>query len=319
MSPPSEHRGVGTWISHRDTGGSTGSTGTGGETGARGDAEYASDDTPSDDNTEAGSEYSTEEEGENISEVNCANTIEEEVVTPGRHFLDSELVSSVSDTCNVWRQDQDGNTFEEDKNSQDNDENETDKSFVPTSKLDDSSLVRNGDIEAFPEEKKEEIVTEALSTKRQHHDENEKNYGPYVQMGDSSMIININIEAFKEEEIEERSETGIPIKDQIVTEALSTNTQDHDEKSSKEDKDSEDYDEETFNETNKSYGQLDDSTIVRDSNIEAIKEEEDGKFNKDQDRTGQSNIDANGNMHLENISFMKVKLTTEECKHHNFK
>ena len=73
------------------------------ELGAGGDTEYASD-TPSGDNTEAGTE-----EGENISEVTCDNTIEEEAETPDRHFLDSEPVSHVSDTGHEWREDENEN------------------------------------------------------------------------------------------------------------------------------------------------------------------------------------------------------------------
>ena len=82
-----------------DTGSTGSSTGVQ-ELGAGGDTEYASD-TPSDDNTEAGTE-----EGENISEVTCDNTIEEEAETPDRHFLDSEPVSHVSDTGHEWREDE---------------------------------------------------------------------------------------------------------------------------------------------------------------------------------------------------------------------
>ena len=162
MSPPSGHPSGGTWISQGDTGASTGST-EADQPGARGDGEYASD-TASDDNTEAETELSRVE-GENISEVTCDNTIEEEAVTPDRHFLDS-------DTDNEWRQDED--TSGEDRDSEE-DKKEENYSETDEKHLYDASSVKHDNIETFKEEKiegksgdcnhnKDQIMTEVSPT-----------------------------------------------------------------------------------------------------------------------------------------------------------
>ena len=158
MSPPSGHLSGWTRISAGDTGAGTGSTGA--EPGARGDGEYASD-TASDDNTEQ-TEHSTEE-GENISEVTCDNnTIEEEAVTPDRHFLDS-------DTDNEWRQDED--TSGEDRDSEEDKKketySETNEKHEPSSHFDDASSDKHDNIETFKEEKSERKIEDCNHNKDQ--------------------------------------------------------------------------------------------------------------------------------------------------------
>ena len=180
MSPPSEHQSAGSWISQTDTG-STGSS-----TGAGGDTEYASD-TPSDDNTEAGTE-----EGENIGEVTCDNTIEEEAETPDRHFLDSEPVSHVSDTSHEWRrEDENKNKYKNEDNSHEN------------------------------EDKDSEEDNEGNT-----YNETDESFGASIQMDDVSSVENDNIEAFKEEEMEEKSADFNHNKDKIMIEVLPTDIDD---------------------------------------------------------------------------------------------
>ena len=189
MSPPSEHRSAGSWISQTDTG-STGSSTGAQELGAGGDTEYASD-TPSDDNTEAGTE-----EGENISEVTCDNTIEEEAETPDRHFLDSEPVSHVSDTSHEWREDENENEDKKDKEESE-DENEEE--------------------DTIGQDKDSEEVNEEGTC-----NETDKSLGPFIQLDDVSSVRNDDIKIFKEEEIEEKSEGFNHNKDQIMTEVSPT-------------------------------------------------------------------------------------------------
>ena len=183
MSPPSEHQSAGSWISQTDTG-STGSSTGAQEPGAGGDTEYASD-TPSDDNTEA---------GENIGEVTCDNTIEEEAETPDRHFLDSEPVSHVSDTSNEWSEDENKNKYKNEDNSHENEEQD------PIGEDKDSEEDNEGNT----------------------YNETDESFGPSIQMDGVSSVENDNIEAFKEEEIEEKSTDINHNKDKIMIEVSLT-------------------------------------------------------------------------------------------------
>ena len=192
MSPPSEHQSAGSWISQTDTG-STGSSTGAQEPGAGGDTEYASD-TPSDDNTEAGTE-----EGENIGEVTCDNTIEEEAETPDRHFLDSEPVSHVSDTSHEWRrEDENKNKYKNEDNSHENEEQD------PIGEDKDSEEDNEGNT----------------------YNETDESFGPSIQMDGVSSVENDNIEAFKEEEIEEKSTDINHNKDKIMIEVSLTDIDD---------------------------------------------------------------------------------------------
>ena len=193
MSPPSEHRSAGSWISQTDTG-STGSSTEVQELGAGGDTEYASD-TPSDDNTEAGTE-----EGENISEVTCDNTIEEEAETPDRHFLGSELVSHVSDTGHEWREDENEN------------EDKKDKEESPDENEEEDTIGEENDSEEDNE--------------KGTYNETDESLGPFIQMDDVYSVRNENIKIFKEEEIEEKSAGFNHNKDQIMTEVSLTDMDD---------------------------------------------------------------------------------------------